>query len=77
MIITENWPLGVLRPMTLTKHVKFGAYWTLHVDISVNKPFPVASSGAIIIMQYWPLDVFRPRTLINPVKFGADRTLYG
>ncbi len=64
--------------MTLTKHVKFGAYWTLHVDISVNKPFPVASRwrynyNAILAFR----DCVQARTLIKPVKFGADRTFYG
>ncbi len=29
--------------MSLTKDVKFGPDWILHVDVSVNKPFSVAS----------------------------------
>ncbi len=36
MIITEYWPIGVLQAMSLTKDVKFGPDWILHVDVSVK-----------------------------------------
>ncbi len=35
MIITEYWPIGVFS-MSLTKYVKFGPVWTLHVDVSIK-----------------------------------------
>ncbi len=57
--------------MTLTKHVKFGAYWTLHVDIIVKiSHFLLPAGGAIIIMQYWPLRCVQARTLINLISLG-------
>ncbi len=37
MIISEYWPLKCLQGRTLTKYVKFGADWTLHVHVSVKE----------------------------------------
>ncbi len=66
-----------LQGRTLTKYVKFGADWTLHVHVSVKEVFPVASRWR---SDYNGIFVFRcvqAWILIEPVKSGADRTLYG
>ncbi len=63
--------------MSLTKDVKFGPDWILHVDVSVNKPFPVASRWRYDYNAILAFRCVQARTLIKPVKFGADRTFYG
>ncbi len=57
--------------MSLTKDVKFGPVWTLHVDVSIKiRHFLLPAGGARIIMEYWPLDMFRPGLLSNLISLG-------
>ncbi len=65
--------------MSLTKDVKFGPDWILHVDVSVKlSHFLLQQVAAMIIMQCWPLDVVSGQdSLIKPVSLGQNRTFYG
>ncbi len=49
----------------------------MHVDVSVKKPFPVASRWRYDYNAILAFRCVQARTLIKPVKFGADRTFYG
>ncbi len=62
--------------MSLTKDVKFGPDWILHVNVSVNKPFPVVSRWRYDYNAILAFRCVQARTYTKHVKFGADWTLH-
>ncbi len=73
-----NWILAYrcLQAMSLTKDVKFGPDWILHVDVSVKISHFLLPAGGAMTILIWSHRSLQVRSLIKHVKFGADRTLH-